>query len=164
MRQQIFTFTLLALLTANPAFALDAVCNPIIKASTQKIAQAAWHSITESKNKKMEAMKVDGKFFMRIDGGKWQKGADFDNGDKVMVGMIQSGKAKVTNCKDEGSETLDGIATTVTSYTIEIAGMPVPATNIKLYTGKDDSLPYRELGESVIKNYRYKEVLAPTLQ
>lgn len=158
--KHLFVMTaLLALLP--PAFALDAACEPILKSSEAKLGQPAWHSVTESGGIKLEAIKVDGKFFM-ADDGKWKKSPmNLDEAEKIAIEMLQDGKIKVSDCKDEGSETLDGVEMTVLGYTTEIPGVPAVAT--KLYIGKDDGLPYKSTSDKTTATYQYKGVVAPTL-
>lgn len=145
-----------------PAFALDAACDPLLKASEAKLVQVTWHSVTESTGIKLEAIKVDGQFFMQMD-GKWKKlPVDImDKAEKTAITQMQEGIIKVTNCKDEGSETLDGMEMTVLSYTSEVPESGVPAENAKLYIGKDDGLPYKNSSENTTATYHYKDVVAP---
>lgn len=144
-----------------PAFALDAACTPLVNASEAKLAQAAWHSVTESTGIKLEAIKVDGQFFMQMD-GKWKKfPIDLDKAEKTAITQMQDGSIKVTNCKDEGSETLDGMEMTVLSYTSEVPESGIPAANAKLYIGKNDGLPYKNSSDNTTATYRYTDVVAP---
>lgn len=85
MTRPMIAAPLLTLLAASsPVLALEAACDPIFKASAMKIAQARWHSVIDTKGAKMEAMKVDGQFFMRIDDGQWQRGPDLDHAETVI--------------------------------------------------------------------------------
>ncbi|WP_295405514.1 hypothetical protein [uncultured Thiocystis sp.] len=164
MTRPMLAAPLLTLLAASsPVLALEAACDPIFKASAMKIAQARWHSVIDIKGAKMEAMKVDGQFFMRIDDGQWQRGPDLDHAETVMLEMMQSGKAKVTNCQDDGEETLEGLATRITRYTIEIAGLPEPASNVTLQTSQDAGLPVRQSSDTTTIRYRYHDIVAPEL-
>jgi hypothetical protein len=159
MKRFLTATILLALLP--PAFALDAACDPLLKASEAKLAQVAWHSVTESTGIKLEAIKVDGQFFMQMD-GKWKKvPMDLDKAEKIAITQMQDGGIKVTNCKDEGSETVDGMEMTVLSYTSEIPKSGLSAANAKLYIGKDDGLPYKTSSDNTTATYRYKDVIAP---
>ena len=149
-----------------PAFALDAACEPILKASEAKLKQPAWHSITEVSGMKLEAIKVDGQFFMSED-GKWNKAPlNLDEAEKTAIEMLQNGKVKVTNCKDEGSETLNSMEMRVISYTSEVPSSGLPPVNERLYIGKDDGLPYQQSGDTdnaVKATYQYQDVTAPKL-
>lgn len=147
----------------SPAFALDAACEPILKASEAKLTQAAWHSTVETEGAKLESIKVDGQFFMSMD-GKWQKSPmNLDDAEKTAISMIKDGSIKVTDCKDEGNETVDGVAVTVLSYHSEAGDLGGGA--VKLYIGKDDGLPYKSVTDDgkTTSSTRYQDVSAPKL-
>ena len=76
-----------------------------------------------------------------------------------MLEQISSGEIKLTQCKDEGSETVEGIETRVTSYRVEIKGGP--AADTKLYIGKADGLPYASTSDKTKSRYTYTGVVAP---
>lgn len=146
-----------------PAFALDAACEPILKASEAKLAQAAWHSTVESEGTKLESIKVDGQFFMSMD-GKWQKSPmNLDEAEKIAIGMMKDGSLRVTNCKDAGEDTVDDVAVTVLSYQSEAGDLGGGA--VKLYIGKDDGLPYQSVTDDgkTTSSTRYKDIAAPKL-
>lgn len=148
-----------------PVFALDAACEPILKASEAKLTQAAWHSTVEIAGEKLEAIKVDGQFFMSID-GKWQKSPmNMDDAEKITIGMIKDGSIKVTDCKDDGEDTVEGVAVTVLSYNSEAGDLG--GGTVKLYIGKDDGLPYKSAMEdgktTASASTRYQNVIAPKL-
>jgi hypothetical protein len=138
-----------------PAIALDPSCDPIITAGERKLEQPAWHSISESKGAKVEALKVDGQFFARSDEQRWRKGPDFDQAGRKLLAMMRSGNAKLTDCKAQGSESVDGRPTQVIGYTIDIAGLPNPS-NVTLHIGEADGLPYRESTRNVQATIRYE--------
>ncbi|WP_295446180.1 hypothetical protein [uncultured Thiodictyon sp.] len=165
MKRLVIASPLMALcVPLQPALALDAACDPIMTAGERKIAQDAWHSIIRSGNTEIEYMKVDRQFFVRIAGRGWEKAPDFDDVAKKTLEMMRNGEAKLTNCKDEGSGTLDGRKTKSISYTIEMPGLPSPS-DAKLTVGKDDGLPYSESsgnGKATI-HYDYQNVVAPRL-
>lgn len=150
----------------QPALALDAACEPLIKSSEAKIAQPAWHSIIASDGKKIEAIKVDGQFFMLTD-GKWRKfPMDLDKAEKIAIAQMQSGGIIVSDCKDEGTEIVDGTEMNVLSYTSAIPGSGFPATSARVFIGKDDGLPYKVIDTEKDKTpviYRYEGVVAPKL-
>lgn len=153
----------LLLMLVPPAFALDAACEPILKASEAKLAQAAWHSTVESEGTKLESIKVDGQFFVNMD-GKWRKSPmSLDEAEKIAIGMMKDGSVKVTDCKDEGEDTLDGVAVTVLSYQSEVANLD--SGTVKLYIGKDDGLPYQSVTDDgkTTSSTRYKDIAAPKL-
>lgn len=144
---------------------VDTVCEVVIKASEAKLAQAAWYAITETDGLKLEAIKVDGQFFMSTD-GQWQQGPDMSQAEKVAIGMMKDGSIKITACKEEGTDTLDGVEVTILSYHSEMTG--IGAGTNQLYIGKADGLPYKSLaktdkGETSSQTMRYKDVIAPKL-
>lgn len=147
------------------AFAgLDPACMPIINASEARAASPAWESVSVinmPKEFKMEAMKVGGQHYTRMTGAKsWTKAAvDLSNAERKMIADIKSGKVKVSQCKAEPSETVDGVAMQVVSYTIEMTG--APAASAKLYIGKSDGLPYAQTGAKVKTRFRYTGITAP---
>lgn len=146
-----------------PVFALDAACEPIVKASEAKLAQVAWHSTVKTDGATLESIKVDGQFFMSMD-GKWQKSPmNLDESEKIAIGMIKDGSLKVTDCKNEGEETIDGVAVTVLSYQSEAGDLDSGA--VKLYIGKDDGLPYQSVTDDgkTTSATRYKDIAAPKL-
>ncbi|HRJ53758.1 MAG TPA: hypothetical protein PLE99_13405 [Candidatus Thiothrix moscowensis] len=157
----VITLNLFAL---SPAFALDAACEPIVKASETKIAQPAWHSVTEGDGIKLEAMKVDGQFFMAMD-GKWQKAPmDMDTTEKITIGMMKDGTIQLSNCKEDGTETVDGVEMTVLSYHSDMKD--IGSGTAKLYIGKADGLPYKLLSDSADEQHtqtiRYQHITIPT--
>ncbi len=161
MKQWLMASVLLALLP--PVFALDAACDPLIKSSEAKISQVAWHSITESEGLKLEAIKLDGQFFMKID-GKWQKfPIDLDEAEKTAITQMQEGNIKITDCKDEGTETVDGMEMNLLSFITEIPDSGIPAAKALLSIGKEDGLPYQSSSADTLVTYRYKDVVAPEL-
>ena len=150
--------------TASSA-TLDPACETVIKASEAKLAQAAWHMITEAEGLKLEAIKLNDQFFMNAD-GKWQPAPDLSHAEHVAIGMMKDGTIKMTDCKEEGSDTLDGVAVMMFSYHSDMAGMGA-GTN-QIYIGKADGLPYKSLvktdkGETSSQTIRYKQVVAPQL-
>ncbi|EIJ35522.1 hypothetical protein [Thiothrix nivea] len=164
MKRILTTAALLALLP--PAFALDAACDPLVKSSEAKIAQPAWHVVVEGGGTKLESIKVDDQFFMS-QGDKWMKSPmNLDEAEKIAIKQMQDGGIKITNCKDEGTETVDGVEMNILSYTTEIPGSGFPAVTAKLYIGKDDGLPYKSVAEDEDKTTtvtRYQDVVAPKL-
>lgn len=151
-----------ALMTASPAFALEAACEPILKASETRMTQSAWHSINEiNGTMRIEFIKANGQFFKGGD-GKWEKfPLNLDESERKLNARVRAGEVKLTQCKDLGSDTVDGVAVTVISSRQEMPG--APASESKLYIGKADGLPYRQVGDSVKVIYQYKGVVAPKL-
>ena len=152
---------LLLLASAN-ASALDSACNPVLTASEARMKLSSWHSVTIiNGNMHMENMKADGMFFRQV-GGAWMKSPiNFDTAERDMLAQIRSGEVKVSQCKSEGSEVVDGVPVSVVTYRVEMKG--APAADSKLYVGKLDGLPYKQVGQSVNVRYKYKDISAPKL-
>lgn len=154
------------LLGALPtALAFDTACDPLIKASEAKLAQESWHSVTETKDEKIQAIKLKGEYFVEFD-GKWQKAPmDMDQAEKAAIELIKSDTIKITDCKEEASETMDGIEMMVFSYSSEMLGSGIPKTTSKLYIGKEDGLPYKTLldQEGSMNTIKYKDISPPKI-
>lgn len=115
----------LHVLTAHAG--VDAACAPILKASLTRAAAPAWESVAvvSPGNFKMEALKVGGQHYMRMNGAGWKKAPlDLSEAERKMVAQINSGEIKLTGCKDGGKGNIDGVATRIVSYTIEMKGAP----------------------------------------
>ncbi len=92
----------------SAALALDAACEPILAASEARIKVPAWRTVSEvNTNFKLETLKVDGKFYNRIDSGKWKvMPSNIDEAERTLLAQIRSGevkrsrnaRAKVTRC------------------------------------------------------------------
>jgi len=155
---------LLSIGMSNVAIAgLDSACMPVVNSSEARAAKATWESVTvvSPNDFKMEAMKVGGQHYTRMTGSKnWKKAAmDLSEAERKVVAEVKSGKIKISKCKAEASETIDGVAMQVVSYTIEMAG--APAASAKLYIGKSDGLPYAQTGKDVKTRFRYTGITAP---
>ena len=162
MRTQPLIFCL-AIIVTPAAFALDAACDLVLKASEARINQPAWHSISElAGGKKMETIKVDGAFYQQMS-GKWKKiPFNLDDSERKLLAQIRAGEVGLSECQILGNDTFDGKPVTVIKSRTEVAGAPV-ASATKLYVGKSDGLPYRQVGEKVTVEYRYTGVVAPKL-
>lgn len=145
------------------AFALDAACKPILKASDASASAPTWQKIntlTGKKDYKMEIRKIKGQYYTYSSGGDWKKqDAGFEKAVQSFTGQIRSGVIKISQCKNEGTEIVDGVNTIVISYRIEMTG--APAANAKLYIGKADGLPYAESSDATQSRYSYKNVVVP---
>lgn len=151
--------------TTTSTTTVDPACDAVIKASEAKLVQAAWHTVTEADGLKLEAIKLNEQFFMSTE-GKWQQAPDLSHAERVAIGMMKDGSIKMTECKEQGTETLDGVEVVMFSYHSDMAGMGA-GTN-QIYIGKLDGLPYKSLaktdkGEMSSQTTRYKDVVAPTL-
>lgn len=151
------------MLLAPTTFALDAACEPLVNASKARMAQPAWHSIVEGDGIKLEAIKVDGQFYMSAD-NKWQKSPmDLDKAEQIAIDSILNGSLKVTNCKEEGTETIEGVETTILGYDSEVVGTDLGKGRVKIYLGKEDGLPYLSTFDNTKSTYRYTNISAPAL-
>ena len=154
---------LLTLFAYSPAFALEAACEPLLKSSEAKLAQTSWRA----QHSAGEAIKIADKSYMKIE-GKWiESPLDLDQVEKQVIESMKSGELKVTGCKQEGTEELDGKAVLVFVYTAEIPNSGMPAATAKLYIGKEDGLPYLQTGidekDPMKVTYTYKDITAPQL-
>ncbi|MGQ0698168.1 MAG: hypothetical protein ACT4PZ_07985 [Panacagrimonas sp.] len=158
------------LVASFPALALDAACEPYLKAAEKTAAQATRHGVTESDGMRMESIVIDGAAYIN-DGKKWSKlGAGFAGAERKMLGDIRSGQIKLYDCKKLGRETVDGLATTVYSYRMDIPGMKEMMAALgksagadepsRAYIG-DDGLVYAQAGAGTRVRYRYTGVTAP---
>lgn len=165
MKRKFLRITLALLpLLAQPAFALDKACDPVIHAIEKKMAQPAWHINIQMPDSNMEAIKLGDTFFMHPPEGSWVPSPNLDQAEKIVLGQMQSGEMKVTECRDEGRQTINGNNMNVTSYKVEVSGLPQPTSLVKLYTGVDDGLPYLQTSDGGYKTiYRYTDVTAPDL-
>lgn len=156
---------LLAFAITLPAHALDAACEPFVKAAEKTTAQAARHNVSElGGGLRSEAIIKDGQMYMQVS-GKWMKGpSTFTTNEKQLNAEMRSGKIKVSNCKKLGAETVDGIATTVYSYDMEIPEMGAFGSkkNAKVYIG-GDGLIHAQLADEVKVRIRYTDVSVPKL-
>jgi hypothetical protein len=162
--QRIVITTLLAALS-HTVVALEPECDPLIKASEARLAQSAWHSVTEDEEVRVEAMKVAGQFYMQLE-GEWQPmPMDLDAAEKIIIGQMQDGTIKVSECQMLASEVVDGREMNVISYRSEIVGAGMPATTAKLYIGKNDGLPYKMIDSdgSTQVTHVYENLAAPAL-
>lgn len=161
------TLSLSCLLTAliPPAYAgVDPACAPVIKASLTRAAAPAWESVAVmgGGSFKLEAMKINGQHYMRTNGERWKKApVDLSEAERQMVAQINNGTIKLTQCRDEGNGTIDGVATRIISFTVAMKG--APASSTKLHVGKSDNLPYAQMADTVKVRYRYTGLTAPKL-
>lgn len=149
------------LIPLHNAVALDANCEPIMKANEASMKTPTWQKISTltGKDFKMEIRKIDGQYYMLM-GKTWKKQpASFNATVESFDNLVHSGKIKLSNCKEEGSETIEGIDTTVISYRVEM--QDGPTANAKVYIGKTDGLPYADASANTQSRYSYKGVVAP---
>jgi hypothetical protein len=144
--------------------AVDPACNSVITSSLAHAAAPAWESVTviTKGNFKMESIRVGGQAYMRIDGKGWKKSpVNFAEAEKKVVDQIINGTIKLSNCKDGGDASIEGVPTRNIHYTVEMPG--APATSSSLYVGKSDGLPYAQMNDQMKSHFRYRGVTAPKL-
>jgi hypothetical protein len=153
--------TTVMLLLSNPTLALDAACLPYVDAAEKSAQQPARQSVMETNGgDRMEAIVVDDVLYSKM-GGKWMKlKSGFWAMERALVKDMRSGEIKLTHCKSLGSETVDGIATRIFSYTMSMPGADVVST--KAYIGSD-GLIYALVSDQTRVRYRYQGVRAPQL-
>lgn len=154
-----------SLLTVPAALALDAACTPLIEASEAKVAQPAWHAVSQIDDFRSEVIKADGKFFMFMNDEWIVAPMNMDEVERETVASMRSGKIKVTGCQPAGTETVDGVETRVLVYTVELPGSGIPAAQTRINIGAADKLPYK-LGSAAgatrqSTTYRYNGVKPP---
>lgn len=147
--------------TVNRACAFDSACEPILAAGEARSRTPAWHSLTViNDSMKIEYMKSGTAYFMRSDGGSWKKApSNIEQAERNFAGQVRSDKIKMTDCKNEGSQTVAGVDVEVISYTVEMAG--VPPSSAKLSIGKLDRLPYALSSKTTNVVYRYRDIETP---
>ena len=154
---------ILMLGTSSISFALDPACEEVLKPSEARTNAPAWQSTTELRpGLTLEAMKVNGTFYKKMTGGTWNVSpVSIDQMDKQFATDARSGKLKMSDCKNAGSETFDGVDSNVITYQIEIG--TAPAASGKLLIGKSNGLPIMQLTGASKVIYQYKNVPAPSL-
>ena len=160
---QVHLPALLIAFCALPAQALEPACDPYLKAAEKTTAQPARQMVSDlGGGFKTEAVVKDGKMYMKVD-GSWMKGPPtFTQMEANLNAEMRSGKIKLWDCKKLGRETVDGIATTVYSFQIQMQGLPAPKAPAKVYIG-DDDLVYAQTSDGTKVRYRYTGVTAPTV-
>lgn len=149
----------LLLLAAGSAQALDAACEPFIAAAEKTAQQAARHSVTETAGMRMEAITVGDQSWTRIDGGAWKAmKTNLLAAEKQINADVRSGAIPLSDCKDLGSEDLEGTPTRVLAYSLSMFGMP-PSPS-RAYIGKDGLIHALRADDTRVR-YRYTGVNAP---
>lgn len=151
--------SLLALLAVFPAHAMDAACETYLDAAEKSSAQPARHNLTLlDDGTRIESISIGGDFYA-LSGGTWRKiKMDVAGAERKLYADIRSGRIKLDGCSKLGNETLDGVATSVVSYTITIPGTE-PAS-AQAYIGKD-GLIHGQSSPQMKLRYRYAGVTAP---
>lgn len=162
---QCLSISTVAMLSTPVTLALDAACAPLIEASEAKVAQPAWHAVSQIDDFRSEVIKADGKFFIFLNDAWIVAPMNMDDVERETVASIQSGKIKVTGCQFAGTELVDGVETKVLVYTVELPGSGIPAAQTSINLGVADKLPYKQgsaAGETrQSTTYRYTGVTSP---
>jgi hypothetical protein len=154
------TLLALSLLTAAPAFALDAACETYLAAAEKSARQPARHSITQpGDGSKLEAVIIGSKFYAHM-GDQWQllPGSPGLKGELKMIEGIRSGKYPMTGCRQSGSEMFEGVSTKVIVYTLKMPG--IAAEETRAFIGSDGLVYGQTSGETRV-THRYTGVKAP---
>jgi hypothetical protein len=156
---------LTALALAAPAWALDPVCERVLKAYEATVTTQTWTKVISAKGANDvggEMRKVNGEAYIRM-GDKWVKERDIDLFASEFVRQARSGSdVQLSNCKNAGSKVVDGVDTMVISFTVEAKNAPI--SHNTLLIGKADGLPYVETTSVIQANYRYKNVTVPPVK
>lgn len=153
--------TLLLACCALPAEALEPLCDTYLKAVEKTSTQPARQMVSDlGEGMRTESIVIGNKMYMKVE-GTWMKGPPtFTKMEAKLNAELRSGKTKLWDCKKLGRETVDGIATTVYSYQIDLQGLPAPKEPAKVYVG-DDGLIYAQASDGAKVRYRYTGVTAP---
>lgn len=154
----------LTLATSLPAAALDAACEPYVKAAEKSAAAPRRHTVTElDAETRVEAIKIDGVAYMKMD-ENWMKAPPaVISAEQKLTAELRGGQIKLWDCKKLGRETVEGIATTVYSYRMEMPGMPKLAGEPPRVFVGDDGLIHAQSADGAKVRYRYTGVTAPKL-
>lgn len=154
-----------ALALAAPAWALDPVCERILKAYEANVATKTWAKMTSLKGSnegKSEIRKVSGEMYLLM-GGQWMKDSSMDQVTSEFVSQARrGGDVKLSNCKNAGSKVVDGVDAMVISFNVETKNAPISHNTMLI--GKADGLPYAETTDTMQSSYRYKNVVAPSVK
>ena len=151
------------LLACGQARAVDAACEPYLRAAEKSSSQPARHMITESDGVRLELISVAGHAYVRMDGGAWQQhsgksAAGLASAEKKLIEAIRSGEFRISGCRRLAAEKIDGAPMTVYAYTLAMPG--APAGEAKAYVGAD-GLVHGQRSAGVVVRHRYRGVTAP---
>lgn len=153
---------LICIVTAPAGFAAtDPACKPVIDADKARAAATAWHSRKKLGEMGIEMIRLGDAVYMNMGGSGWKRMPPAAAKATIDAGT-QSASFDVSGCKKLGEEKVDGVATTLYSFTTTIKGQP-PASG-KVWIGNKDGLPYRELGDQHDGTTSYVGVTAPAVK
>ncbi len=162
----LFSFAASMLLASSHADALSAACETYLRAAEKSAAQTTRHSITETGGMRLEVMHIGGQTFTKVSGEKWKRMKNNSTvaAEQKFVAEIRAGKYPISGCRKLGSESIDGIATTVYAYTLKIPGMPGGEGDgeAKAYIGADGLIHGQSTPDAKVR-HRYRSITAPVL-
>lgn len=156
-------FAVMALAAAGNAYGLEPACEVYLQAAEKSARQPARHSTTDTEGLRLEMLIADGKMFMKED-GKWRQqpttGASPLVAEQQFIASIRAGKYPISGCRKVGSENVEGIATTIYTYTLKIPGMP--GGEARVFIGTDGLVHAQTTADAKVR-HRYSGVTAPRL-
>lgn len=149
-------------LLASCAIALADDCEIILKATEARANRLQWHSVTRvDDGRVIETIKTGGKFYANRDDGWLKVPANLDDQERRFVSQVRTGLVKLSECAKQGEETVREVPTVVWSMKIEAEGKP--ATDVLVYIGAKDGLPYAQSTAHTKTEYKYVGVTVPKL-
>ena len=154
---------LLSLLTLSPTvLALDASCEAFVAAAEKSVQRDSRHAVSDlGGGLRTEVIVIGGKSYLKADRGWRMMPMDLLDHERKLNAEMRSGKMPVRDCQRLGSETVDGIATTIVRYTIAMPGAPVATA--KAFIGADGLIHALSADDTKVR-YRYTGVTAPALK
>lgn len=153
---------LICLMLGPAAFAAaDPSCKPIIEADKARAAAKQWHMRKTFGGSGMEVIRLGEDVYANMGGTGWKKMPPAMAKNMTNAGS-QAENFDVSACKKLGEEKVDGVATTLYSFTTTIKGQP--PFHGKVWVGNKDGLPYREQGDQHEGTTTYEGVTAPALK
>lgn len=154
---------LLSLLAASPTvLALEASCEAFVAAAEKSAQRDARHAVSDlGGGLRTEVIVVGGKSYLKADRGWQVMPTDLLAHERRLNAEMRSGKMPVRDCQRLGSETVDGIATTIVRYTIAMPGAPVATA--RAFIGADGLIHALSADDTRVR-YRYTGVTAPALK
>lgn len=150
---------LVCLVIGGPAFAAaEAACKPVIDADKARAAATHWHMRKTFAGSGMEVIRVGEDVYANMGGTGWKKMPPAMAKTMTHAGS-QAEQFDVRDCKKLGEAKVDGVDTSLYSFTTLMKGQP-PFKG-KVWIGTKDGLPYREQGDQHEGTTTYQGVSAP---
>lgn len=137
----------------------DAACKPVIDADKARAAAPAWHAKKTMDGMNMEIIRVGTEVYANMAGTGWKK-MPAPMAKTIVDAGNQADQYVVTDCRELGNETVDGVPTTVWSFRTKVEDSP--PVESKVWIGTRDGLPYREEGEKHAGTTVYDGITAPS--